>query len=635
MTNGSGGSGAFVNLGTTYYLYKKTAVTAIDTDLVTDVAVVDFGNGFTTDIDLLRDNDDWADRVDLTIKGLLSSITGKTAGGTFYNTDDFSGNYGNVTLASGTVSYSAGTGKATFTRNSLARFENVETFYYGCDVTNLGATMYGEINIIPATSVYYEDSDGVGSGGFVTYDAGSVNATWSTVGTADAVNYAFENIETGSSYGYNSENDSNYIYSGGAAKKVTVTKAMSDSVNGNFATDGVAPYVMFNFKGMGFTVYSATGRTTGVLVVEITKKTGENTYTRVKNAIVNTYYGYAFDSSTGGYTATPASGEGNDLSLYQVPVLDYPSLGEYAEYRVKIRVIYNENYDKVQYNQGYFDFYFDGFKVYNPLGTSTGNVGAAAYAIAEAKYQEDRENAPRIVNLRDSLVADASSTGTVYVDGISSENTADRSIHSTAYAKGGAKKEVMLGNGDSVSFKLSSAAVPDKVALGAKIARGGTTGTLVIRNSSNEVVKTIDVSSGTDMYYDITDALSWSAGGSDGYITGTITIAGTTSDVIISLTNVKFSSGSGVASTAQVNFASPDAKEAWEARADIFGAEVITGDVDGDGKITSRDLALFKKYINGSAELNKYDLEAADVNGDGRVNSKDVKLFRASLAGVN
>lgn len=52
----------------------------------------------------------------------------------------------------------------------------------------------------------------------------------------------------------------------------------------------------------------------------------------------------------------------------------------------------------------------------------------------------------------------------------------------------------------------------------------------------------------------------------------------------------------------------------------------VTGDINGDGKVTIKDKSLLEKYINDGTILNEYD-----VNGDGFTNALDVKTIESYL----
>lgn len=63
----------------------------------------------------------------------------------------------------------------------------------------------------------------------------------------------------------------------------------------------------------------------------------------------------------------------------------------------------------------------------------------------------------------------------------------------------------------------------------------------------------------------------------------------------------------------------------------VSADKVTYGDLNGDGDINNRDLALMQQYINGwEVEV---DTEAADVNGDGDVNNRDLALLQQYING--
>lgn len=58
----------------------------------------------------------------------------------------------------------------------------------------------------------------------------------------------------------------------------------------------------------------------------------------------------------------------------------------------------------------------------------------------------------------------------------------------------------------------------------------------------------------------------------------------------------------------------------------------VKGDIDGDGKVSVKDLLSFRRALAGGAELDEAALARADFNGDGRVNLKDVLALRRAFA---
>ena len=68
-------------------------------------------------------------------------------------------------------------------------------------------------------------------------------------------------------------------------------------------------------------------------------------------------------------------------------------------------------------------------------------------------------------------------------------------------------------------------------------------------------------------------------------------------------------------------------------------AEVLTikisGDVNGDGKVSSTDLSILKQYIMEEQTLEGIYLEVADINGDGDVSLTDLSLMKQQMVSLN
>ena len=62
-------------------------------------------------------------------------------------------------------------------------------------------------------------------------------------------------------------------------------------------------------------------------------------------------------------------------------------------------------------------------------------------------------------------------------------------------------------------------------------------------------------------------------------------------------------------------------------------AEVIRGDLNGDGKVNSIDTNVMKRLMSGASTGSDEQNKAADVNGDGKVNSYDTNRLKRYIAG--
>lgn len=61
----------------------------------------------------------------------------------------------------------------------------------------------------------------------------------------------------------------------------------------------------------------------------------------------------------------------------------------------------------------------------------------------------------------------------------------------------------------------------------------------------------------------------------------------------------------------------------------------VLGDVDGDGKVSAKDLLLFKRYLNGTvSNAEMFYADCADIDGDGRISTKDLLRLKQYLSGV-
>lgn len=379
------------------------------------------------------------------------------------------------------------------------------------------------VNIIPASTVYYEDS-------FATfYDAGSADAKtafgastgadkmgqWYVEGTEQTAEQALEELgKKDNVYGYDPVYNNSTTFSMGSAKKVTVNANTYKENNSSW------PTATFTFKGTGFDVISLTSNTSGTFFVTVTnKKTGDV----VRKNTIDTYYGYHQDKN-GNWVAEA----NNPNTLYQIPVMKIKGL-EYAEYDVEIKVAYASFLDHT--SNASYSFWLDAIRVYDPMGKG--------YDYTGSDNKSDNETNPGYVELRQVLV-DANSLGTggaVFIDGNANETSV------ATYANYGPNHEVYLATKQAIGFKLIANKQPTGVQLAAKQLTG-TEATLTVTGAKigkhgNTADTALKLTSGTDMYYELS-GINWTqASGSDYYETDVITLMNSGESGIVALTNLK------------------------------------------------------------------------------------------------
>ncbi|MBE6563253.1 MAG: hypothetical protein E7660_05910 [Ruminococcaceae bacterium] len=591
--------------GAEYYVYKKVVVPKIDTEYTSDMAVVDFGFGFELSDTFFRDNDPWTgrkDSVDVTLTGIAVNINAEK-NDKFYPAGTRVGGAGTTAaLTEGTATYQGNT--FSFTNNGA--YDKILTVDYEGKVDHLGAYMYSTLHIIPATSVYYEDSL---EGNFITYSNSSAAhdgyGTWSAVknGTDPVIDVLDGQYGKSSAY-------SNYLnFSGNSVHKVMVDAATGGDVS-------VMPTASFTFTGTGFDVVSAVGRTTCIVFVKVIDK---NTDKQVKYFMVDNYFGYTYDSEADKWTPVTGEGAPEGVQLYQVPVISWSSEA-HSTYEVTISVTYDERFDHG--NVGYSEFFFDGVRVYNTL-----NLDDEDNAVAVEKYKADKELIISDVNLRKLLitngVADSTTlTGAMFIDGNGLTNETDAFA---TYKEVGAKNEITIPSGKGISFSISADSIPEKVSLGVK-ASTSAAGSITV-SGGGEKNATVSVATATDMYYDVTEAINWN----NGEATITIVNNGTAS---VSLTRLRLTTGTEEIATVEYFVDATTERIAYRTLASTFGVngeEFMVGDVKQSQDINSADSLTIKKYLAGVKEFDNREYAAADINGDGEVDAKDVMLLKKLL----
>ena len=336
--------------------------------------------------------------------------------------------------------------------------------------TNSNEIKSFSFHVIPATSVYYEDS-------FAQFTNGTGKASaakWSIVGNNGSVtedqstskNQALTELGKMSAdavYGHDAAYADSTKLSMGSARKVTVNANM---VNG-WTENSAWPTATFTFKGTGFDVISLTDNTSGAIFVDVYAGK-EATGTPVKRFTVNNYYGYKQDGNGKWVVDTESS-----KALYQIPVMKVAGL-DYGEYTAVIRVAYSKFFDTAKKDA--YSFWLDAIRVYDPMGKNN------------PTYTNDNEGYPQYIKLRDALVTENVRT-TLFIDGAAEANI-------TAYKNYGPNNEVYLASGQAITFTVPKNAKIASVQIGAKAPDGSAAKMNVNGTETN-------ISSATEMYYEI------------------------------------------------------------------------------------------------------------------------------------
>ena len=497
-----------------------------------DTVVVDYG--LPVDITVLQ-NDMFGDNGKLAAIGSVENLPADYDNGTTKTTSlntGFSGSY-NGTYGSAAVNEVSG--KVRYTPGNM-QMDGYEKFAYAVKYsgTENAGYYYDTITVIPATTIYYEDS-------FLTFAKYNTNkeqiGTWDTEGTLVSGATQAEDRPSEYSIGYTDANNI-YGFDGAYTNMSTFSLGQARKVHVDANSYATAE---FTFTGTGFDVISMTSNTTGTLTVQVYNHGAERVKANVvKSFAVDTYYGYT-RTADGEWVATPDT----ENALYQIPVIQIENLA-YGCYDVVIKATYASVFDHTT-EDGY-DLYLDAVRIYDPA-----NDGAVdSDNVIEDAYKADGEGWPSYIELRNSIIAASSfdnvandalekdMAGLIFIDG--DAEVGDAQI--TDYVSYGPNNEVYLAPGQRVAFILNTPANIDNVHIGLKSADGKDV-TYTITNIAQNPITGTEVKTGdyygaktntlhttTDMYYDLT---GWK---------GDIIVISNTGDRygtsgILSITNIK------------------------------------------------------------------------------------------------
>ena len=398
--------------------------------------------------------------------------------------------------------------------------DDINVTYYGTNSENKPDNASYTVSMIPASTVYYEDS-------FVTFTNGAgaaAGATWSTDGTTTEANQKLQVLGSKEIYGYDEAYEDSTTFSMGSAQMVTVDANMA--ADWDTIANSAWPTATFTFKGTGFDVISLTNNTSGAIFVDVVGKKGTT-----ENFLVDNYYGY---KQVDGEWVVDTTG--GDNALYQIPVMKVTGL-DYDEYTVTIKVAYAAYFDHTTKSE--YSFWLDAIRVYDPMGKDY------------ADYTKDQEGYPQYIVLHDELVKDTSSTNSnvLFIDGAESATIEQ-------YKNYGPNNEVYLANGQAISFNVPTNDQIDTVQIGAKVPAG----TVTAMNVNGQPV-TI-AGSATEMYYQLN------------VTSGSSVVITNNSDGILSLTNLKITFKSQQATVTLAALSDEEQANAVAAVRALFAAPV-------------------------------------------------------------
>lgn len=366
--------------------------------------------------------------------------------------------------------------KLTYTLTSPIDSAEVIVLDVNINIEGTRLTTHKHITIIPATTVYYEDT----FSDFIRFEGSG--CSWTTDGTTVSKEQSADRIaHSGNVYGYDQAYDTMSKFSLGSAHKVTVSGS-------NYAT------AKFSFYGTGFDVISATTNTSGTIVVSVT---GENGYS--KNYLVDTYYGYTYDSVTGEWTPAPDTAK----ALWQIPVMKVANL-DYGKYDVTITVAYADFFAHGQNGGGSYDFWLDAVRIYDPAGAVAGVAGGSQENYENA-YKADGECWPTYMELRDMIIRDKSfavdsaANGMIFIDGQTGN------VSMADYTSYGPNNELYLANGQAVAFRLNAAGNVADIQIALKNIVEGKNASCKIFAVGSEPENGTVLATATDMYRSIKD----------------------------------------------------------------------------------------------------------------------------------
>lgn len=409
--------------------------------LYPDQVVIDYGKAIQVNV---LDNDP-----------VVPTFTAQLVGFVEYN-ENIDPNYvqtnaGSATLTTTNGTYSIVSNQVQF--QPTAMLSEVAKVYCVVKVTEVGNETnfhyrYEELDIIPATIMYYETD--FATGVFATETTGN-NWFEHTMGTSDNLQSC---VAIGTDlYGYDNSYTNDNYYSNGTAYQTIIPQGSA------------AQTATFTFTGTGFDLISRTGIAQGQLKVEITGPQSK--------------------------TVNVLNKSESNLELYQIPVVSVNDL-PYGTYNVKVTALAAYTNERIPALNRGGEFIFDAVRIFDPIDVSNGasaEEGSDA-AIAFNAYVADGEANNEIFEVRQELISqgdfDPENTGGIVfvdrryeldengepvVDSATGRPIEIPGVDLSTYKTIGPNNEVYLTKDQAIGFYIDIAGdIPSSIHIGAKTA---------------------------------------------------------------------------------------------------------------------------------------------------------------------
>ena len=461
------------NLSDEVSTYNVNCVNKASVVLNDDTIVLDYGKPVEYDVTANDTNAPSGSSVYGIGKGNLPKNSSDATGYTGLNTDVALDN-GNIKInENGVVTYTPtrymnSVDKANYAVKYQVKESTSKPWEQGNMIDKYA---YATVNVLPATSVYYEDD-------FGTDGNGDPNVAIVWTGTWKDSKKDEDQSQTGISSKDNQQSSDNKNYGWDDSYKDDIKYSNGSA---HYSSEKLAS-ATFRFKGTGVDVYSRTNDGVGKIIATLKKVTKNEDGTESLKTIKNV-----------GIDNLSVSGD-----YYQIPTLNFDGL-DYATYEVTIKVVPVLNSDKTVKRATY---YLDGIRVYNPLGKVDAN------STAGKAYEEANESNAQYIQVRKDLLdsskvqaIDTAIKGSLFIDK-SEDTVGDRSDSIGTYKEYGPKNEVYLKKDQGVAFTINNYnSNKNKVFIGLKSPTGKNV-TVKITTGSKYTTKTI--SSAADLYYELT-----------------------------------------------------------------------------------------------------------------------------------